>query len=368
MSEKRSSPYFFPIVMGCCLLIAVLLTPVVAQQIAYSINRGAERAKNEAAKEYLENMPAGESRIPWVVKRVAPSVVGITTVQANAQYGRRVYASQGEGSGVIVDKTGYLLTNFHVVKSAEYMEISLSDGRRTDRVKLVGYDATTDLAVLKIDLPDLTEIGWGDSTKLEVGEQVLAIGNPYGFSHTVTSGIVSAKERYADQVKPEGFLQTDAAVNPGNSGGPLVDLRGELVGINTAIYGESFRGISLAIPSSLAKKVYEIIRDNNGSITHGWLGVGMEPMNQYYSKLTGVQGENGVVVSYVMPGSPAAVAGLEIGDVLIKWGDKDVTNPTQFSHWVILTKPGEEITLELIRKKERKTVKVKVGSRPVEIE
>lgn len=259
LSNSRRLGY---LIFALCFLLGLILLPSLAERIACSLTRGVESAKRTEALKLLAELPDAANRIPWIVKAVGQSVVGIQ-------------ADLSQGTGIVVDAAGYILTNLHVIqpKSGIAMEITvrLDDGRtQTDGVIVVGTDEANDLAVLKVDMHDMVPIKWGESEHLEVGDTVVAIGNPYGLDHSVTLGIVSAKKRYKttpDGVQAQEFLQTDAAINPGNSGGPLVNLRGEIVGVNTAILGESYQGISFAIPAELAKASYTAIleRSNNRS-------------------------------------------------------------------------------------------------------
>ena len=259
-------------VFALCLLLILSLLPIVGERWAYSKQRGIERAKYEAAKKFLDEHPesSGEGRIPYVVKLVCPSVVGIKTNIFSRGFFGDTQISLGEGSGVIVDAAGLIITNYHVIapegRLVDGVEIFLSDGRSVaSPVSVVGFDRDVDVAVLKINAPNLVPIKWGDSDALEVGDPVLALGNPYGLTKTVTEGIVSAKERFIVNDKgvvTQEFLQTDAAVNPGNSGGALVNDRGELVGINTAIYGSQYQGISFALPSRRVREVFDRIMHN----------------------------------------------------------------------------------------------------------
>lgn len=251
-------PRFAYLVFALCFLVGLALLPSLAQRIVYSITLGKERAKRIESLKLLKEAPSVTNIVPWVVKSVGPGVVGIKSALPHGQ-------GMGQGTGVIVDRRGFVITNLHVIASkgrlVDGVEICLSDGRtQSAGVTLVGADEKRDLALLKIDFNDLPDpIPWGDSDALETGDPILAIGFPYGLSYTVTSGIVSAKHRHqftSDGVIVQEYLQTDAAVNPGNSGGPLVNLRGELIGINTAIVGESYQGISFAIPSKIARDFY----------------------------------------------------------------------------------------------------------------
>ena len=256
-------------VVCLCVLLAIVALPALAERIAYSYQRGIERAKRDEASLFLRDHPdaSGKGRISYVVKLVGPSVVGIKTNTFHRGPWGDTAIAEGQGSGVIVDASGLIVTNFHVIcengRLVDGVEIVLSDGRTiSEGVFLVGFDEEIDLAVLKIEATGLTPIEWGDSDALEVGDAVLALGNPYGLAKTVTEGIVSAKERFIFNergVITQEFLQTDAAVNPGNSGGALVDDQGRLVGINTAIYGSQYQGISFALPSKRVRETFDRI-------------------------------------------------------------------------------------------------------------
>ena len=241
-------------------LLAVWLLPPLVENIQFALVAGGERAQVEVAREQLANHPplAFTQVSEDVAKSVGPSVVHIDAIQNFVVFGlgfvqQHGYA-KGQGSGVIIDKEGFVLTNNHVIDGASEITVSLSDGRKVD-AELIGSDMLTDLAVLKINADGLIEAPWGDSEKLPVGAPVWAVGNPFELDRSVTFGIISAKSRRGLGNTPyQEFLQTDAAVNPGNSGGPLVDSSGQVVGINTAIYGSTYQGISFAIPSETAAR------------------------------------------------------------------------------------------------------------------
>ncbi len=362
----RFLPFLF--LMGIFLLVFSLIPPV-AEQIAYSLNRGAERAKAKVARELLNDLPEVEQRIPWVAKAVLPSVVGIQTLSATRQ---RRGMGMDVGSGVIVDETGYILTNNHVVQNAQFVTIRLNDGRTIQEVEIVGRDAATDLAVLRVNNEDLQAIQWGDSRKIEVGEQVIAIGNPYELGQTVTSGIISATERFnsrPNSPRAQGFLQTDAAINPGNSGGPLVNMQGELIGINTMIFSETggSLGIGFAIPSFQAKTVYEEII-KHGEFKHGWLGIAMDSMRLQQARRLDLPEPKGVVVLELLPDSPASESGMKAGDVIVKWGETEVQDPEHLSHLIILGKPGQMEKVEVLRDGEPLMLDVTLGTWPEMLE
>jgi len=271
----------------------------------------------------------------------------------------------GLGSGVIISATGYVLTNNHVVENADEIEAVLNDGRRT-RAKVIGTDPDTDLAVLKIDLDRLPVIVLGNSDVLQVGDQVLAIGNPFGVGQTVTSGIVSAKGRNQLGINTfENFIQTDAAINPGNSGGALVDTQGNLLGINTAIYSRSGgnMGIGFAIPVATARLVMEgIVRD--GQVTRGWIGVEPNELSPELAETFGVKARAGVIITGVLQNGPAAQAGIRPGDVVTSVGGTAVTNVAELLSRVASLKPGTPEPFRVQRRDQQLDIMVAPGVRP----
>ena len=341
-------------------LIGILTIPWLAEQIVYAVSRGHERAKAEVARQLLGDLPLPEQRVAWVAKAAGPSVVGIETLAARGR-------GMGIGSGVIVDASGFILTNHHVIANTRGISIQLSDGRTFGKAYLVGQDPATDLAVLKIEAADLMPMPWGDSNALEIGDAVVAIGNPFGLEHTVTSGIISAKERYnpmPEDARGEGLLQTDAAINVGNSGGPLVNLRGELIGINTSIIGETFQGVGFAIPSILVKRVYEEIR-KYGKVEHGWLGISMKPPTVQQAMSMGLEKPTGAVVDGFLIPSPAQEAGIMIGDIILRWNGEDIRNPLHLMHTIILSKPNTKAKVEVVRDGKKIELDVVLGTRPI---
>jgi serine protease Do/serine protease DegQ len=318
-------------------------------------------------------LPAGVDGQPMpslapLVKRVAPAVVNIRvsqTIDARAQYGdemfRRFFGlpeSQGRsrevasaGSGVIVDATnGYILTNHHVVAGADQIQISLHDDT-TLNAEIVGSDAATDIAVIKVDPVGLTDISIGDSDAVEVGDFVIAIGNPFGLGHTVTSGIVSAKGRTGiSRTGYEDFIQTDASINPGNSGGALVNMRGELVGINSAIISRSGGnvGIGFAVPSEIAQSIMRQILDF-GEVRRGLLGVTIQTIDKESASALGTEVESGALVSRVVPGSAAEKAGLLVDDIIIKINDNKIDSSRDLMNSIGLKGSGESVEIEFVR-------------------
>ena len=269
------------------------------------------------------------------------------------------------GSGVIVDPNGYIITNNHVIAKADEIKVLLND-KREFIGKVVGTDPKTDLAVIKINAKDLPVIPWGDSDKLEVGEYVLAIGNPFALNSTVTMGIVSAVGRANVGIADyEDFIQTDAAINPGNSGGALVNARGELVGVNTAIFSRSggYMGIGFAVPANMTRTVMDSLI-KNGKVTRGWLGVSIQDVTQNLAKQFGLTETKGALVSEVMADSPAAAAGLKGGDVVVSYDGKPVDSPAILRNLVAQTPIGKSVKVEVLREKKRETVTIKIAEQP----
>jgi len=289
--------------------------------------------------------------------------------QGNGQMRRMPQQQQiehGIGSGIIISPDGYIVTNNHVVENAMQVRVALND-RRVFPAKVIGRDKLTDLAVIKIDAKNLPSIAWGDSTKLHPGQTVLAFGSPFGyFQFSVTRGIVSALNRpnpYSDDPrKPGDFIQTDAAINQGNSGGPLVDARGELVGINTFIISNSgsFAGAGFAIPSQIVKATTdELIR--NGVVHHGYLGISMNDVTPENSSFFNLSDASGAIVSQVSPDSPASRAGLKSGDVLRELNGNKIVNGSALQVAVSQIAPGNTISLGILRDGKEETLHVKVG-------
>ena len=312
-------------------------------------------------------------------KKAAPAVVSINTSKAaqrhprsNDPWFRFFFGDQGGdqpqvglGSGVIVSADGYILTNNHVVEGADEIDVTLNDSRHA-RGKVIGTDPDTDLAVLKIELDKLPAIVLGNSDALQVGDQVLAIGNPFGVGQTVTSGIVSALGRNQLGINTfENFIQTDAAINPGNSGGALVDVNGNLEGINTAIYSRSggSMGIGFAIPVSIAKQVLgDIVKE--GKVTRGWIGVEPNNLSPELAETFGVKANAGVIITGVLQNGPAAKAGIRPGDVITEVDDAKVDNVQELLTAVAGLKPGSESRFALQRGTDKMELHVVPGLRP----
>ncbi len=271
----------------------------------------------------------------------------------------------GEGSGFLISKDGYILTNNHVVGGANKLEVTLHDGRKME-AKAVGTDERTDVALIKIEGQELPVLPMGDSDAIEVGEWVLAIGSPFGLTGTVTSGIISAKGRDGMGITDyENFLQTDAAINPGNSGGPLVNLQGQAVGINTAIISRSggYNGIGFAIPMNMAKQICDQLMEH-GSVTRGYLGVMIQPLTAELAKSFGLGDVTGVLVGDVSGDGPAARIGLQRGDVIVKFNGDAVKDTTSFRNRVAMVKPETSVNLEVLRDGQSKSFTLQVGKLP----
>ena len=268
------------------------------------------------------------------------------------------------GSGVIVSREGFLLTNSHVVEGVTEIQVTLNDGR-TAMGKVVGSDPETDLAVVRITAPGLTPITFGQSDQLKVGDIVLAIGDPFSVGQTVTMGIVSAVGREIGAANPFGsFIQTDAAINPGNSGGALVDTAGNLVGINTLIYSRTggYQGIGFAIPAGLARRVMEQIIET-GSVIRGWFGVEVANITPELAESLGLSGTRGAIVGGVEPGSPAHRAGIRLGDVILAVGERQVADLTATLNAIADIPPGKTVQVRIIRRNQEVTLPVTVGRR-----
>lgn len=383
MQPPRSSsrPLVLMVLLALLMALAMpFLTERVAERIQYGITRGELQAKAEFARGKLANLSETAETFKLVAQSVGPSVVHINTQQAvrvtatgdewDSLLNRRpgAYLAEGQGSGVIVDQDGYIVTNNHVISGAQVIEVRLSDGRSFTDATVVGADPLTDIAVLKINADKLIVAPWGSSDQLEAGDWVVAVGNPYGLDRSVTAGIVSAKSRRGiGESVYQDFLQTDAAVNPGNSGGPLVNLRGEVIGITTAIFGETFQGISFAVPSNVASAVYQRIREHR-YVSRGWLGVGMADVTPAISQELSLPNTSGALVTAVQPRTPAARGGVQRGDVIIEWNGEAVSNSTDLAFHIARTEIGSQANVAVLRSGQRQTLTITVGERPRDLQ
>ena len=282
----------------------------------------------------------------------------------NNQQQPRQRKQKSLGSGFLISADGYIVTNHHVVDGADSIAVSFDDKsnkEKTYQAKLIGSDKLTDLAILKIDAKNLPFLKFGDSDALEVGEWVLAIGNPFGLDHTVTSGIVSAKGRSLRSNPFDSFLQTDASINPGNSGGPLLNMAGEVIGINAAIIANG-QGIGFAIPSNMAKEIIETLRTDR-KVSRGWMGVTIQTLDENGAKALGLPDSNGALVGDVMAGNPAAEAGMKPGDVILSVNGETVTDSADLSRKVAAVKPGTNAKVVVWRNSSKKTLTVKIAER-----
>ncbi|WP_447978859.1 DegQ family serine endoprotease [Candidatus Nitrospira bockiana] len=280
-------------------------------------------------------------------------------------FGERGPHRGGMGSGVIITPDGYIITNNHVVEGAKEVHVTLPD-KREFTGKVVGTDPKTDLAVVKIEGRDLPFVPWGDSSKLQVGEYVLAVGNPFGLNSTVTLGIVSALGRGRMGITQyEDFIQTDAAINPGNSGGALVNTKGELIGINTAIFSQTggYQGVGFAVPTSMAKPVFESLV-KTGRVVRGYLGVAIQDINQDLAQSFGLKETKGALVSDVTADSPAEKGGLKQGDVIIEYQGTPIEEPATLQRAVTRTPVGTTATLKVLRDGRAKEITVTVAEQP----
>ena len=352
------------IVILALALAALWATGVVTVQV------NPPTTDNASASPFWQEV-GGDAPLPqilriWVdlAKVAKPAVVNVSTTQRGQPRGpdeffRRFFergprddaprGRQSLGSGVIASGDGYIVTNFHVVRGADAIVVRLAS-QAEYQAQLVGNDPRTDLALLKIAGQGLPAMPFGDSDRLEVGEPVMAIGNPFGLEQTVTTGIVSAKERFIGSGPYDDFIQTDASVNPGNSGGPLVDSRGALVGINTAIFSQTGGsvGIGFAIPVNIAKDVLRQLREK-GKVVRGYLGVAVMPVTPEASKAGNLPASRGALVAEVVPGSPAQVAGLGPGDVIVRYQDEEIRDPRELTRRVAATPPGTTVKLDVVR-------------------
>ncbi len=275
------------------------------------------------------------------------------------------WKEQSLGSGVIVSPDGIIVTNNHVIEQADEIRVTLYD-KRSFNARIIGADPKTDVAVVRIDAKDLPTAHWGDSDKLQVGEFVLAIGNPFGLSHTVTMGIISAVGRADVGIADyEDFIQTDAAINPGNSGGPLVNIKGELIGLNTAIFSKSggYQGIGFAVPSNMARLVIDQL-EKRGRVTRGWLGVTIQELTPDLAMKFGIGSSSGALVGDVAKASPAETAGIRRGDIILEFNGKNVDDVGSLRNMVAQSRVGSEVPVKILRGGKAYTIRVIVAELP----
>ncbi|QDU57072.1 S1C family serine protease [Aeoliella mucimassa] len=347
-NAEGSNPNLTFLLVLLVVLVVVLAGPFLLGRFQYANTKARMQAEVEVATNQLTKVSAKLNDLSLasrlVAKRVSPSVVSIH--RADMQ------GNEGQGSGVVVDNEGYIITNYHVVEGATGLHVILADGRVDYEPIVVGGDKRIDLALIKVNQPDLIAAEWGESDSLEVGDLVWAVGSPFGLDHTVTFGIVSAKQRRSMtgiQSNPfQEFLQTDVAINPGNSGGPLVDLDGRVVGINTAIVGQVYQGVSLSIPSQLARETYLKLKED-GWIERGYLGVEPHMLTDLRRRHYDLKPGEGVLAAKVSSLTPAERAGLRAGDVILKWNEHNASDPFLLTQAIADTPVGSKAQM-LVRR------------------
>ncbi|TAN41122.1 MAG: DegQ family serine endoprotease [Nitrospirae bacterium] len=320
-----------------------------------------------------------------IVKSVSPSVVNISSIKTLKRQptpfdeffdflypfqnnrGKR-WKEQSLGSGVVVSNEGYIVTNNHVVEQADEIKVTIFD-KRSFRAKVIGSDPKTDIAVIKIDAKGIPAAPWGDSDKLQVGEFVLAIGNPFGLNNTVTMGIISAVGRADVGIADyEDFIQTDAAINPGNSGGPLVNIKGELIGINTAIFSKTggYQGIGFSVPTNMVRLVMDQLI-KSGKVTRGWIGVTIQELTPEIAEKFGIKTSEGALVNDVLKGSPAYKAGITRGDIIVEFNGKGVRDVASLRNIVAQSAIGSQVKIKVLRKDKEFTTSVMIQELPSEM-
>jgi len=368
---------FFLFAMAMMLGAARFAMPTIVEEARYAWHRGELRAKYEASGDGLKNVSLGalSQAYQMVTHQVGPSVVHIEVNRASNEASARIanllgggfsggsQAIADQGSGVVIDAEGYVMTNYHVIAEGNRISVGLSDGRRVPAT-VVGTDELTDLALLKVEADRLIPITWADSDLCEVGSPVWAVGSPFGLDRTVTFGILSGKNRFVKaSSRYQDFMQSDAAINPGNSGGPLVDASGHLIGINTAIVGDTFRGVSFSIPSNVVKTVYERLK-KTGRVDRGWLGLALGEVSD-----DDFVGEDyrvrGAVIDGIAGGdSPAARAGARAGDIIMRLDNQPIKDVGHLMRLAGNLAAGTSVVLEVRRGDELIALKITVGSRP----
>jgi serine protease Do len=384
--DKQTRSWIYALVaVGLVFLLAGLGVGVGASHGGFSPIEALYPFGNAAVQEAKPTTTAqGLPDFVGLAKRLKPEVVNISTTQTIKEvdardslepkdpfgefskrffgdpFPRGPFKQRSLGSGFIIERDGLILTNYHVVDNAEKITVRLSDGREFEG-KVVGKDPKTDIALVKISAQNLPVAPLGDSERLEVGEWVMVIGNPFGLDYTVTSGIVSAKDRQIGAGPYDHFIQTDASINPGNSGGPLINLRGEVVGIDSAIFSQSGGniGIGFAIPISLVKELLPQL-ESAGKVTRGWMGVSIQRMTPDLAASLGLDRAKGALVSSVIHDGPADRAGIKAGDVIVGYEGKEINNANDLPFLVAGTPVGKTVFLQVFRDKKETTLAVTV--------
>jgi serine protease Do len=354
--------------MAASLMVVVAIYGV--PEIAHRVTLAVERGRVEAADVQLRKLGESSEVFRLVARRVAPAVVNVSNLglsdRVRFSRGRGLVLDeprlqwQGQGSGFVIDPRGYVVTNRHVVQGAKVVRVRFSNG--TERqARIVGSDEHTDLALLQVQGDGFVAVDFGESDATEVGDWVLAIGNPFGLEQSVTAGIISAKGRsgVVEQLDVQDFLQTDAAINPGNSGGPLVDLKGQVIGVNSAIWSRSggYEGVSFAIPSKIARGVVQQLI-SNGKVTRSWLGIRPAPLDPK----SGVT--SGVAIREVLPDSPAAKAGIRAGDVIRSVDEKAIQSFEELRSKIVAAGVGTSLKIQLDRAGESKQLTAVIAEQP----
>jgi S1-C subfamily serine protease len=362
--------------MGVMLLAARFAVPRIVEEIRFAWHRGELRAEYETGTDGLKNvsLDALSQAYQMVTAAVGPSVVHIEVQRPAAMdhsnvahlLANQLIPSSDQGSGVVVDAGGYIVTNRHVVADGKEIAVTLSDGRRV-AADVIGTDGLTDLAVLKIEADGLMPIAWGDSDRCKVGSPVWAVGSPFGLDRTVTFGILSGKNRKVRaSTQYQDFMQSDVAVNPGNSGGPLVDARGTLVGINTAIVGDTYQGVSFSIPSSVVKTVYQRII-TTGRVERGWLGVALAEVPDEMFHGGDPRTRGALVTGLADRKSPAAAAGMLPDDLIVEVDNHPIRDMGHLMRVIGNSMAGSTVHLKVQREGKELAIDVKLKSRPVEL-
>jgi serine protease Do len=352
---------------------------------AVDLFKGPQQVQAGSAPAPAPSMPGAPMSFSDLAKKASPSVVNISVVKKVEGMGKvplpfgpddpfrdffdryfgdqmpKDFKQQALGSGFILDKEGYILTNNHVVEGADEVKVKLADGKDS-KAKVIGRDPKTDLALIKIDADkSLVPLPLGDSDELEVGDWVVAIGNPFGLGNTVTAGIVSAKYRQIGMGSYDNFIQTDASINPGNSGGPLINTAGEAIGINSAIFSQSGGsvGIGFAIPVNMAKSLLPQLKE--GKVTRGWLGVMIQKITPDLKEKLNLKDERGALVADVVSGGPADKAGIKRGDVIVGFNGKEIKESSQLPYVVGSTPVGQAAKVDVMRKGEKQSFEVKIA-------
>ena len=373
LASDAMNKIFWLLCLAAFVYGVVQIGPMLAERYQYAVTSGRVRAEYENAVKVLADDPLASVSKAYqlVAQSIKPSVVSVKCRKIIQQgLSRQTVIGEGQGSGVIISGDGYIVTNAHVIRDAQEIIVKLHD-RRVYSAKVIGSDPETDVAVLKIQADNLVTAVWGDSENLEVGSIVWAIGTPYELEQTVTSGVVSGKNRY--EKSPENsrenlqqeLIQTDAAVNPGNSGGPLVDAQGKVVGINTSIYGDKFQGISFAVPSSIAKYVSKQLI-SNGRVKRGFLGFVPQLVSPEDAAALSLPDLDGAIVVQVDRNTPAANAGIQLNDVIRKWNDVPVTDHRAIYRMVATTEPDSTAIIEILRDGQTMNMEVVIGERNIE--